>query len=55
MAFFITLSLPRVQEFNRISQYLDRRSTRDCVVFYYRIQKQDEFAVVRRKMQVSVH
>ena len=42
-----------MQEFHKIAGALDRRSTRDCIEFYYRIQKQDEFAVVRRKIQVG--
>lgn len=42
-----------LQEFHRIAAHLDRRSTADCVTFYYRIQKEDEFAVVRRKMQLK--
>ncbi|KAK9808544.1 hypothetical protein WJX73_006877 [Symbiochloris irregularis] len=41
------------KDFHKISACLDRRSTRDCVSFYYRIQKQDEFAVVRRKIQLK--
>lgn len=53
--FRIPASLPfYVQEFHKISTHLDRRSTRDCVVFYYRIQRQDEFALTRRKMQVRL-
>ena len=41
------------QDFRRIAQFLDGRTTGDCVVFYYRTQKLDEFAAVRRKMQLK--
>ena len=41
------------QDFRRIAQFLDGRSTGDCVVYYYRTQKLDEFAAVRRKMQLK--
>lgn len=41
------------QDFRRIAQFLDGRTTGDCVVYYYRTQKLDEFAAVRRKMQLK--
>ena len=37
----------------KISQFLERRTPGDCVQFYYRTQKLDEFAAVRRKMQLK--
>ncbi len=42
-----------VQDFVRIAQHLDRRTPGDCVQFYYRTQKLDEFAAVRRKLQLK--
>lgn len=33
--------------------YLDGRTTGDCVMHYYRVQKLDEFAAVRRKQQLK--
>ena len=42
-----------LQDFRRIAQFLDGRTTGDCVVYYYRTQKLDEFAAVRRKMQLK--
>jgi hypothetical protein len=41
-----------VQDFVRIAAHLDRRSPGDCVQFYYRSQKLDAFAAVRRKLQL---
>ena len=41
------------QDFRRIAQHLDARSTGDCVQHYYRVQKADEFAAVRRKQQLK--
>lgn len=32
---------------------MEGRTTGDCVVHYYRMQKLDEFAAVRRKMQLK--
>lgn len=45
--------LGAMQDFRRIAQFLDGRTTGDCVVHYYRTQKLDEFAAVRRKMQLK--
>ena len=54
------LSMDGVQDFHMIASFLDHRSTQDCVQFYYKTQKLDEFAAVRRKqqlkkMQVNLH
>ena len=43
----------RAQDFRRIAMYLDGRTTGDCVQHYYRMQKLDEFAAVRRKQQLK--
>lgn len=40
------------QDFARIAAHLDRRTPGDCVQFYYRTQKLDEFAALRRKLQL---
>lgn len=45
--------LTAAQDFRRIAMHLDARTTGDCVVHYYRIQKLDEFAAVRRKQQLK--
>lgn len=42
-----------MQDFVRIAAHLDRRTPGDCVQFYYRTQKLDEFAAVRRKLQLK--
>ena len=41
------------QDFRRIATFLDQRSTADCISHYYRTQKLDEFAAVRRKQQLK--
>ena len=41
------------QDFRQIASFLDHRSTQDCVQFYYKTQKLDEFAAVRRKQQLK--
>jgi hypothetical protein len=41
------------QDFRRIAMHLENRTTGDCVAHYYRIQKLDEFAAVRRKQQLK--
>jgi hypothetical protein len=41
-----------MQDFVRIAAHLDRRTPGDCVQFYYRSQKLDAFAAVRRKLQL---
>ena len=50
---FLNVSIHALQDFRRIAQFLDGRTTGDCVVHYYRTQKLDEFAAVRRKMQLK--
>ena len=49
----LDMSICALQDFRRIAQFLDGRTTGDCVVHYYRTQKLDEFAAVRRKMQLK--
>lgn len=41
------------KEFRIIASFLDKRTTADCIDLYYRIQKLDEFAWVRRKQQLK--
>ncbi|BDA48420.1 probable nuclear receptor corepressor 1 at N-terminal half [Coccomyxa sp. Obi] len=45
--------LQHPKDFRRIAMYLDGRTTGDCVMHYYRVQKLDEFAAVRRKQQLK--
>ena len=42
-----------LQDFHAISSFLEHRTTEDCVQFYYKIQKSDDFAIVRRKQQLK--
>ena len=42
-----------VQDFRKIASHLRDRSIGDCVKYYYRNQKLDEFAAVRRKQQLK--
>lgn len=42
-----------MQDFHAISSFLEHRTTEDCVQFYYKIQKSDDFATVRRKQQLK--
>lgn len=42
-----------LQDFRKISSHLRDRSVGDCVRFYYRNQKLDEFAALRRKQQLK--
>ena len=37
------------KDFRKIATFLPHRTTADCVVFYYKNQKGDEFSLVRRK------
>ena len=41
------------KDFRKISAFLPGKSTGDCVGFFYKHQKLDEFAVVRRKQQLK--
>jgi hypothetical protein len=41
------------QDFRKISGFLPHRTTWECVQHFYRIQKLDEFAAVRRKQQLK--
>ncbi|KAK9836331.1 hypothetical protein WJX81_006307 [Elliptochloris bilobata] len=41
------------KDFRRIATFLDHRSTADCITHFYRTQKLDEFAAVRRKQQLK--
>lgn len=41
------------QDFHKISTFLTHRSPTDCIRFYYKHQKLDEFAAVRRKQQLK--
>lgn len=36
-----------------IASFLEHRSTADCVQFFYKTQKLDDFANVRRKLQLK--
>ena len=42
-----------LQDFRTIAGFLDHRTTADCVNFYYKTQKLDDFATVRRKQQLK--
>ena len=42
-----------MQDFHMIASFLEHRSTPDCVQFFYKIQKLDDFALVRRKLQLK--
>lgn len=44
---------PGMQDFRKIATHLRGRSTGDCIKYYYRNQKLDEFAAVRRKQQLK--
>lgn len=41
------------QDFRKIATFLPNRDTGDCVMHFYRVQKLDEFASVRRKQQLK--
>ena len=47
------MSARHAQDFRRIAMHLEGRSTGECVQHYYRVQKLDEFAAVRRKQQLK--
>ena len=42
-----------LQDFRKIAQSLPHRSTAEVVRHYYKVQKLDEFALVRRKQQLK--
>ena len=42
-----------LQDFRKIATFLEHRTTAECIVFYYKTQKLDEFAAVRRKQQLK--
>lgn len=42
-----------VQDFRKISSFLEHRSVGDCVRFFYEHQKSEEFANYRRKKQIK--
>lgn len=48
-----TTRAPNTQDFRRIASFLPDRTTADCVQFYYKFQKGDEFSLVRRKQQLK--
>ena len=41
------------KDFRRIATFLPGRSAGECVAFFYKHQKTDEFAAVRRKQQLK--
>jgi len=41
------------KDFTKIASFLEHRSTADCLVFYYKNQKSEEFAAIRRKHQMK--
>ena len=45
--------LALVQDFGKLATFLPRRSTRDCIAFYYRTQKEDEWSGVKRKLKLK--
>ena len=42
-----------MQDFGKLATFLPRRSTRDCIAFYYRTQKEDEWSGVKRKLKLK--
>ena len=42
-----------MQDFAKLATFLPRRSTRDCIAFYYRTQKEDDWALVKRKLKLK--
>lgn len=45
--------LLHTKDFRKIASFLPGRTSQDCVMFYYRNQKSEEFAHVRRKQQLK--
>lgn len=43
----------RLQDFESIAQHLPGRTVAECVVFFYKHQKLEEFSAVRRKQQLK--
>ena len=41
------------KDFTKIASFLEHRTTADCLVFYYKNQKSEEFAAIRRKHQMK--
>lgn len=50
---FMLKFIEHPKDFATIASYLPHRSVADCVVFFYKNQKLDEFANVRRKQQLK--
>ncbi len=50
---FMELFLQYPKDFRRIALQLPGRTSGDCVAFFYKHQKLDEFANVRRKQQLK--
>lgn len=50
---FMDLFLQYPKDFRRIAANMPGRTSGDCVAFFYRHQKLDEFANVRRKQQLK--
>ncbi|GAX73612.1 hypothetical protein CEUSTIGMA_g1063.t1 [Chlamydomonas eustigma] len=50
---FMEKFLQYPKDFGRIASYLPNRSAGDCVAFFYKHQKLEEFAAVRRKQQLK--
>ncbi|KXZ52260.1 hypothetical protein GPECTOR_10g891 [Gonium pectorale] len=50
---FMDRFLQHPKDFRKISTYLPGRSPGDCVAFFYKNQKLDEFGTVRRKQQLK--
>lgn len=44
---------PHLQDFASIAQHLPGRTVAECVVFFYKHQKLEEFSAVRRKQQLK--
>ncbi|GMH38590.1 hypothetical protein BSKO_06474 [Bryopsis sp. KO-2023] len=50
---FMDKFIEHPKDFRTIATFLDKRTTSECIDLYYRIQKLDEFAGVRRKQQLK--
>lgn len=50
---FMDKFLQHPKDFRKISTYLQGRSPGDCVAFFYKNQKLDDFSTVRRKQQLK--
>lgn len=49
----LTLSRLPAQDFGKLATFMPRRSVRDCIAFYYRTQKEDDWALVKRKLKLK--